>query len=200
MFSGEFLMDLGMATLGAGIVGAIAVLFGVLISNKTIRIKMEGEHESLKEGNIALSKEHENLSQGNAKLELEIKETQKNINLNQEKLSEKITSVKEIIIEEKTKEEFRYANLTEKQKDIVETVKNIRCMADELQAQQENIISLKKELEMRKEENKNLKYLEEEVNKLIKENTKLKDKIKDLEDENIELRKNREGKPRERGM
>ena len=193
-------MDLGIATLGAGIVGAIAVLFGVLISNKTIRIKMEGEHESLKEGNIALSKEHENLSQGNAKLELEIKETQKNINLNQEKLSEKITSVKEIIIEEKTKEEFRYANLTEKQKDIVETVKNIRCMADELQAQQESISNLKKELEMRKEENKNLKYLEEEVNKLIKENTKLKDKIKDLEDENIELRKNIEYKPFERGM
>jgi len=31
LFSGEFLMDLGIATLGAGIVGAIAVLFGVLI-------------------------------------------------------------------------------------------------------------------------------------------------------------------------
>ena len=30
MFSEEFLMDLGIATLGAGIVGAIAVLFGVL--------------------------------------------------------------------------------------------------------------------------------------------------------------------------
>ena len=30
LFSEEFLMDLGIATLGAGIVGAIAVLFGVL--------------------------------------------------------------------------------------------------------------------------------------------------------------------------
>lgn len=149
-------MDLGVATLGAGIVGALAVLFSVLISNKTIKVKMEGEHKILEQGNSSLSTEH-------GELKLEIKEVQKNIGLNQEKLSEKIASVKEIMIEEKTKEEFRYANLTDKQKDIINSVENIKHMAEEIKTQQENISNLQKELAASREENTKLK---EEIRKL----------------------------------
>lgn len=83
--------------------------------------------------------------------------------------SENIASIKEIIIEEKTKDEFRYSNLTDKQKDIINSVENIKAIAEEMKRMQENIKELESKLE--KEKTK--------VETLKQENEKLKDESLD---------------------
>lgn len=85
--------------------------------------------------------------------------------LNQLEESKKISlSVKEVVLETKHKDEERYGNLTDKQKDIVNSINHLQQIAEEM------------------------KYLQESNTKLLVKNHMLESKNQELASENQTLR------------
>ena len=65
--------------------------------------------------------------------------------------------LKEMLVEDRTKSEFQYNNLTEKQKDIIDSVSRLNDFAKEMKILQSERNSLLEENKELKAENRNLK-------------------------------------------
>lgn len=115
------------------------------------------EHKDLSSEHKDLSNEHKKLSNGHKRLSREINEkvTLLGSNINENK--EITRNVEKMLIEDKTKSEMQYNNLTEKQKIVIDSVENIKALATEL------------------------KNLQQENSSLVRENKELKELVTKLE-------------------
>jgi len=121
---------------------------------KSLADNLNGEHGKRKSEHSDLSKEHLSI----------IHSIDKNIVPNTEKILNTVTSLDKQFIEEKTKQEYRYLNLNDGQKTIVDSIKNLDSFS--FQFQQLAI------------ENK---LLNQQVLNLQRENSKLNERIMALE-------------------
>lgn len=212
-------MDLGTATLiGAG-VSAIAILISQVISNRNIKndfnTSFEKMNTSFEKINTLfekmfgkqnkLNEQHGNNYSNLGKEHNQILEKQNEIKATQKKIDEKISCVEKMLVEEKREEKFRYSNLTDKQKDIMTSIDNIKAMAEEIKNLQEKITVLKIEKDSQNtiidELRKNNEMIKDKIEEVTKKNEKLQEKIIDLEAENIDLKKELKNKLKyDRGM
>lgn len=107
-----------------------------------------------------LSNEHSNLSKEHSEIRIRIDETKVDV-----------SSIANMIIEEKAKDEMRFNNLTDKQKAIVSSVDNLKRFADEMKSLQEEKMNLQEENSKLLHDNNSLK---EKCNGLISQNNILK--------------------------
>ena len=93
-------------------------------------LNLSGEHTDLSREHSDLSTEHHDLA---SKSDAILKDTAE--------ISQNVTGIEKRLIEEHTKQEFRYQNLTDKQKDIMASVENIQAIAGEMaRLQNENML------------------------------------------------------------
>lgn len=132
----DIMQSIIVAIIGAA-GGIIAVLLSELLLGKRIidtlkshvsdsnfRYKeLSDENSMLSKEHSSLSKEHSSLSKEHGNILLELKNF----------ILEKTTATNNILIEEKTKHEFRYNNLNDHQKNISDSIRNLEGFAGEFE-------------------------------------------------------------------
>lgn len=141
--------------ISAAITGAITLI----VAGIAYFAQTKKEHNNLSGEHKDLSKEHKDLSKEHGEILEIVKDDSKFF-----MLVSKVDAVKEVMLESKTKDEMRYENLTDKQKDIVNSVNYLQQIAGEI------------------------KYLQESNTKLLVENQILSSKNQELAAENQTLR------------
>ncbi len=156
------------AIVGAVITTLGTILVAVISYNYKIRKAFEDiaeikKHEGLSKEHESLSKEHERLAKKYVQILDGIKDSKDNISVKIDETKLITNSIKEMVIETKTKNDLRYENLTDKQKLIIDSVKNLDYLASEIKSLQDDKI------------------------KLTQENDKLKERCEKLAFENVQL-------------
>lgn len=151
-FQEEFWVETIISAIITGGLSVAAALITYNYKLKEIRDKMNdvAEHKDLTREHEGLSKEHEQL-----KVEMADKVSMLGTSINENK--EVTRSIKEILVEDRTKSEFQYKNLTEKQKGIIDSVSRLNDFAKEMKILQSERNSLLEENKELKAENRNLK-------------------------------------------
>lgn len=163
MFDFIYQEEFWMETIIAAIItGAFAVIAALITYNYQAKKAIDklneiGEHKDLSNEHKKLSNGHKRLSREHDTLKDVINEkvTLLGSNINENK--EITRNVEKMLIEDKTKSEMQYNNLTEKQKIVIDSVENIKALATEL------------------------KNLQQENSSLVRENKELKELVTKLE-------------------
>lgn len=180
LYSEVWWMETATIAIITALITAIATVIGVaLVYNYKVKTIFKGVEEIKAFKDVfmnehgSLSKEHNDLSKENRTLNFDLREC--------------IGKVEHQIIEYVAKDEVRYDNLSEKQKDIVSTVVNVQAMSNEIKfLASENKNVLKDNKELWQDNNSLLQY-----NKtLILELEKSKEELQDLRSEMQKMQKN----------
>lgn len=182
LFQEEFWMETIIAAFITGISGIIAgVLGSCLLYNKKLQNILDGIntlklHRELSQEHKDLSREHSQIA-GNVTEKISMLNTSVTEKISMLNMSvaenKKITrSVKEMLIEDKSNSEYQYASLTEKQKDIINSINKLSDFGSEMQRLQVERNSFYEENKYLKEENKTLKEQCLRYQKLIDNMTK----------------------------
>lgn len=171
LFQEEFWMETIIAAFITGISGIIAgVLGSCLLYNKKLQNILDGIN-TLKL-HKELSQEHKDLSREHSQIAGNVTEKISLLNTSVAENKEITRSVKEMLIEDKSNSEYQYASLTEKQKDIINSINKLSDFGTEMQRLQVERNGFYEENKYLKEENKTLKEQCLRYQKLIDNITK----------------------------
>lgn len=177
LYQEEFWMDALVQTIIAAIGGIVGGTIGPLIyyNNRLHNIAddildlkkhkdlskehkdLSKEHEGLSKEHEDLSKEHEGLSKEHDQIKTVIADNVSLLSASVNENKEITRTVKEMFLEDRAKYEFQYGNLTEKQKDIIDSVGKLNNFATEMRNLQEERNCLVDENRELKVENRVLK-------------------------------------------
>lgn len=178
LFQEEFWMETIIAAFITGISGIIAgVLGSCLLYNKKLQNILDGIntlklHRELSQEHKELSQEHKDLSREHSQIAGNVTEKIALLNTSVAENKEITRSVKEMLIEDKSNSEYQYASLTEKQKDIINSINKLSDFGTEMQRLQVERNGFYEENKYLKEENKALKEQCLRYQKLIDDITK----------------------------
>ncbi|MDD4565376.1 MAG: hypothetical protein PHE79_07910 [Eubacteriales bacterium] len=152
LFSEEFWME----TIIAAVITAVVTLgVAALYYNYKIKTIFENSKELLRtqiDTSAGNTREHNNLS----KEHNEILKEMSFVNSDVKRTESGIQSIIKDLTEEKTAQNYRYENLTEKQKNIVNSIDNIKAMSDELKRLAGENADLRQELYRERERNQEM--------------------------------------------
>ena len=127
-----FLLSEGfwMEAIISSLITGVVTIIGAIIVYQVKITKIHDQTKGLSKDHTDLSKEHHDLA---SKSDAILKDTAE--------ISQNVTGIEKRLIEEHTKQEFRYQNLTDKQKDIMGSIENIQAIAEEMaRLQNENML------------------------------------------------------------
>ena len=165
-FQEEFWVETIISAIITGGLSVAATLITYNYKLKEIRDKMNDvaehkdltrEHKDLSREHRDLSREHEGLSKEHEQLKVEMADKVSMLGTSVNENKEVTRSIKEMLVEDRTKSEFQYNNLTEKQKGIIDSVSRLNDFAEEMKILQSERNSLLEENKELKAENRNLK-------------------------------------------
>lgn len=158
-FQEEFWVETIISAIITGGLSVAAALITYNYKLKEIRDKMNdvAEHKDLSREHKDLSREHEDLSREHEQLKVDMADKVSMLGTSVNENKEVTRSIKEMLVEDRTKSEFQYNNLTEKQKDIIDSVSRLNDFAKEMKILQSERNSLLEENKELKAENRNLK-------------------------------------------
>jgi len=170
MFDFLYQEEFWMETIVAAVITGAITLIGIMVTYNYKakqfwdKIDTIAKHEGLSKEHIDLGKEHTDLSKEHKELSKEHRQINDTVSEKVSGLSASINenkeitrSVKEMLVEDKTKSECQYSNLTEKQKAIIDSISKLENFAEELKTLQQEKTVLLNQNQNLKSENLTLK-------------------------------------------
>ena len=134
-----FLLSEGfwMEAIISSLITGVVTIIGAIIVYQVKITKIHDQTKGLSKEHLDLSREHSDLSTEHHDLASKSDAILKDTAV----ISQNVAGLEKRIIEEYTKQEFRYQNLTDKQKDIMGSIENIQAIAEEMaRLQNENML------------------------------------------------------------
>ena len=134
-----FLLSEGfwMEAIISSLITGVVTIIGAIIVYQVKITKIHDQTKGLSKDHTDLSKEHHDLASKSDAILFREADILKDTAV----ISQNVAGLEKRIIEEHTKQEFRYQNLTDKQKDIMGSIENIQAIAEEMaRLQNENML------------------------------------------------------------
>ncbi|MEG0912672.1 MAG: hypothetical protein RSD35_09050 [Oscillospiraceae bacterium] len=191
-----------MEAFWAAVIAAATTIICTGILYKTKLIKIQDNTCDLKEKSKELSEEHDKLFEGHTKISAEnqlLLSKSEAIDKSCYEIKTEVLNTAKAFVEEKAKQEFRYSNLTDKQKNIADSINSITAMGEELKRLQSEIVTTKELVKSLESQNELLKSrnhdlieksdsFETKVTTLIANNKDLSQQCETLKSENKNLK------------
>lgn len=146
-FSEGFWMEAFIIALIGAAGALIAAIVSGIYSNRKINKELALHDQKSTSGHESLSKEHQGLAKDAETLTKKLDMQFSNVSHNVHELSSEVRIIRERQVEERAKQEFRYSNLSEAQKHLVQSAGDVgkfvqefgRLAAENQQLRQENM-------------------------------------------------------------